>query len=85
MPWVLAAALAGVFAFFHGAAHGFELAADTGWASVGALAGMALGSVLLHVGGMVLGKAVMQRHRWLAKLAGGATAALGAVMLTRLV
>ena len=84
MPWVLAATLAGVFAFFHGAAHGFELAADTGWASVGALAGMALGSALLHVGGMVLGKALMQRHRWLAKAAGGATAALGAVMLTRL-
>lgn len=84
MPWVLAAALAGVFAFFHGAAHGFELAGDTGWAAVGALAGMALGSGLLHVCGMVLGKALMQRHLWLAKLAGGATAALGAFMLMRL-
>ncbi len=84
MPWVLAAALAGVFAFFHGAAHGFELAADSALASAGALAGMALGSALLHVGGMVLGKALMQRHRWLAKLAGGATAVLGAAMLTRL-
>ncbi|QMV72658.1 HupE/UreJ family protein [Comamonas piscis] len=84
MPWVLAAALAGVFAFFHGAAHGFELAGDTALASVGALAGMALGSALLHVGGLVLGKALMQRHRWLAKVAGGATAVLGAVMLTRL-
>ena len=84
MPWVLAAALAGVFAFFHGAAHGFELAADSALASAGALAGMALGSALLHVGGMVLGKALMHRHRWLAKLAGGATAVLGAAMLTRL-
>ncbi|MDH1291140.1 HupE/UreJ family protein [Comamonas terrigena] len=84
MPWVLAAALAGVFAFFHGAAHGFELAGDTGWAAVGALTGIALGSGLLHVCGMVLGKAVMQRHQWAAKLGGGATAALGAFMLTRL-
>jgi urease accessory protein len=84
MPWVLAAALAGVFAFFHGAAHGFELAGDTGWAAVGALTGMALGSGLLHVCGMVLGKAVMQRHQWAAKLGGGATAALGAFMLTKL-
>ena len=84
MPWVLAAALAGVFAFFHGAAHGFELAGDTGWASIGALTGIALGSGLLHICGMVLGKAVMQRHQWVAKLGGAATAALGAFMLTRL-
>lgn len=84
MPWVLAAALAGVFAFFHGAAHGFELAGDTGWAAVGALTGIALGSGLLHVCGMVLGKAVMQRHQWAAELGGGATAALGAFMLTKL-
>ena len=73
-----------MFAFFHGAAHGFELAGDTGWAAVGALTGIALGSGLLHVCGMVLGKAVMQRHQWAAKLGGGATAALGAFMLTRL-
>ena len=84
MPWILAAALAGVFAFFHGAAHGFELAGDSGWAAVGALTGIALGSGLLHITGMVLGKAVMQRHQWLAKLGGTATAALGAVMLMRL-
>ncbi|MEG3000514.1 MAG: HupE/UreJ family protein [Comamonas sp.] len=84
-PWVLAAALAGVFAFFHGAAHGFELAGDTGWAAIGALTGIALGSGLLHVCGMVLGKLVMQRHQWAAKLGGAATAALGAFMLTRLV
>ena len=84
MPWILAAALAGIFAFFHGAAHGFELAGDSGWAAVGALAGIALGSGLLHITGMVLGKAMMQRHQWLAKLGGAATAALGAVMLMRL-
>lgn len=84
MPWVLAATLTGVFAFFHGAAHGFELAGGTGWAAAAALAGMAMGSGLLHITGMVLGKAVMLRHRWLAQLAGIATAALGAFMLTRL-
>ena len=84
MPWVLAAALAGVFAFFHGAAHGYELAGGAGLSAVAALAGMALGSGLLHVAGMVLGKALMQRHQWLAKAAGAATAALGAFMLTRL-
>ena len=84
MPWSAAAALAGVFAFFHGAAHGFELAGDSGMAAVGALAGIALGSATLHITGMVLGHAVIQRHQWVAKLGGAATAALGAFMLTKL-
>lgn len=84
LPWAAAAALAGVFAFFHGAAHGFELAGDSGMAAVGALAGIALGSATLHITGMVLGHAVMQRHQWMAKFGGAATAALGAFMLTRL-
>lgn len=84
MPWGVAAGLAGVFAFFHGAAHGYELAGDAGLAAVGALAGMALGSALLHLGGMVLGHAVMQRHRWIALASGLATAALGGALLTRL-
>jgi urease accessory protein len=84
MPWVLAAALAGVFAFFHGAAHGYELAGGAGTAAFGALAGIALGSAVLHVAGMALGQAVMRRHPWLARLGGGATAVLGTFMLTRL-
>ncbi|MOA49464.1 HupE / UreJ protein [compost metagenome] len=84
MPWGAAAALAGVFAFFHGAAHGHELAGDTGLSAVAALAGMALGSALLHLFGMLLGRVVLQRHRLLAGLGGAATAALGALMLTRL-
>ena len=78
------ALLVGAFAFFHGAAHGFELAGDSGLAAVGALAGIAMGSATLHIAGMVLGHAVMQRHRWIAKLGGTATVALGAFMLTRL-
>ena len=83
MPWVLAATLAGVFAFFHGAAHGYELAGDGGAAAFGALAGMAAGSAVLHVAGMLLGLAVMQRHRWIARAGGAATALLGVFMLTR--
>ena len=84
MAWGAAAALAGVFAFFHGAAHGYELAQDSALAALGAIAGMAAGSALLHLSGIVLGHAVMQRHQVIAKLAGGLTAALGAFMLTRL-
>ena len=79
MPWGAAALLAGVFAFFHGAAHGYELAGD-----FGALAGMAAGSAVLHAAGMLLGHAVMQRHQWIARAGGAATALLGVFMLTRL-
>ena len=79
-----AAGLAGVFAFFHGAAHGNELVANTLPTALAAVIGMAAGSALLHISGMVLGHQVMQRHAVLAKLAGGVTAALGAFMLARL-
>ena len=84
MPWSVAALLAGVFAFFHGAAHGAELASDTGLMAAAALAGMALGSATLHLTGMALGNAALQRHAWIARAGGVATAALGAFMLTRL-
>ncbi|MBF5005059.1 HupE/UreJ family protein [Diaphorobacter caeni] len=84
MPWGVAALLAGVFAFFHGAAHGAELSADTGLMAAAALAGMALGSATLHLTGMGLGNAVLQRHPWIARAGGIATATLGAFMLTRL-
>lgn len=79
-----AAGLAGVFAFFHGAAHGYELFEDSFGAAAGVIVGMAAGSALLHVTGMLIGHAVMQRYQVIAKVAGGVTAALGAFMLARL-
>lgn len=84
MPWIAAASLAGVFAFFHGAAHGYELAGDSSLEAIAALLGMASGSALLHLTGVGLGQAFMQRHRWIPRVAGVATAMLGAFMLTRL-
>jgi len=84
MPWGAAALLAGAFAFFHGAAHGYELAGDGGAAAFGALAGMAAGSAVLHVAGMLLGHAVMRRHPWIARAGGAATALLGTFMLIQL-
>ncbi len=84
MPWEWAAALAGLFAFFHGAAHGHELVGGQGVAALGTLAGVALGSAVLHIAGMALGSAVLQRHQWLALLGGGTTALLGVFMLARL-
>ena len=87
LSWTWAAGLVGVFAFFHGAAHGAELADGASafsLSALAALAGMALGSAALHLGGMGLGHAVLQRHRWLSTACGIATAGLGVFMLTRL-
>lgn len=79
-----AAGLVGVFAFFHGAAHGYELFEASFAPAAGVIVGMAAGSALLHFAGMVVGHSVMQRFQTVAKVAGGLTAALGAFMLTRL-
>jgi len=51
----------GVFAFFHGVAHGTELAAG---AQLAALAGMVLTTAGLHLAGVDLGRLVLaHRHR----------------------
>ncbi|WP_353236322.1 HupE/UreJ family protein [Diaphorobacter ruginosibacter] len=84
MPWGVAAVLASVFAFFHGAAHGAELPADNALMAAAAVCGMALGSATLHLAGLALGGALQRRHAWMARAGGAATAALGAFMLTRL-
>lgn len=81
LPLALAAGLTGVFAFFHGAAHGTELAGGSQWL---ALAGMVIATAVLHAAGVALGHVVMARHRWLAVAGGAGTALLGAVLLARL-
>ena len=79
-----AAGLVGVFAFFHGAAHGYELFEESLAPAAGVIVGMAAGSAILHLAGMAVGHQVMRRFQTLAKVAGGLTAALGAFMLTKL-
>ena len=81
MPMALAAGLTGAFAFFHGAAHGMELAGSTQWL---ALAGMVVATATLHAAGIALGHLVMARHRWLSLAAGASTALLGATLLVRM-
>lgn len=75
LPQAAAAVLVGGFALFHGAAHGQEL--GQGWA----LAGMVLATALLHGAGLLLGHALRRRSPWWPRLAGGATAVLGAALL----
>ena len=77
-----AAALVGVFAVFHGVAHGHELAGDHGAAL--AIAGMVLATALLHAGGIAIGWALRQRSVWLPRAAGAAVALFGAALLAQL-
>lgn len=74
-PTAAAVALVGAFALFHGQAHGGELA------GAAALAGMALGSVLLHATGVAAGLLVRRRNPWWPRVAGAATLLFGASLL----
>jgi urease accessory protein len=81
LPMTLGLGLVSLFAFFHGAAHGTELAGDGRWA---ALAGMVLGTAALHAAGIALGRFALARHRLLQQATGAAIGLLGIVMLARL-
>jgi urease accessory protein len=74
-----AGALVGVFALFHGAAHGYELAGEAGAALT--LAGMLLATVVLHSVGIAVGWTLRHGHRWLPRMAGAVVALLGAALL----
>jgi len=83
MPAILAAVLVGVFAIFHGVAHGTELVgAATIWAP---LAGMLITTVSLHVAGLGLGLALRRRSQWWPRLAGAMVTLLGGFLLLQMV
>lgn len=75
LPLALGAVALGVFALFHGAAHGRELA------GTGALAGMALATALLHGLGIALGLTLRRRAVWLPRVAGLGAALFGLGLL----
>jgi urease accessory protein len=79
LPAVAAAALVGVFAIFHGVAHGQELAGESGAALT--LGGMLAATVLLHAGGIAIGWALRNGHRWMPRVAGAAVAIFGIALL----
>ncbi|MBP7453328.1 MAG: HupE/UreJ family protein [Ottowia sp.] len=81
LPWWGGALLVGGFAFFHGAAHGTELA---GSGAAAALAGMVIGTALLHGVGIGLGEVAQRRARWISAWAGAGVAALGSALLLRM-
>ncbi|WP_198971336.1 HupE/UreJ family protein [Xylophilus sp. ASV27] len=82
LPGFAAAALVGVFAVFHGVAHGHELAGAPDAALT--LAGMLGATLLLHLGGIALGWALRHANAWLPRIAGAGVALLGAALLTRM-
>jgi urease accessory protein len=79
LPALAATALVGVFAVFHGVAHGQELAGESGAALT--LAGMLAATVLLHAAGITIGGALRYTPRWMPRLAGAAAVAFGVALL----
>ncbi|ROR21597.1 urease accessory protein [Comamonas sp. BIGb0124] len=82
LPALASAALVGLFAVFHGVAHGYELAGEAGAFST--LAGMLCATLVLHLCGVAIGWSLRQGHALVPRAAGLAVAALGTVMLAQM-
>jgi urease accessory protein len=81
LPVGVALSVAGLFAVFHGVAHGQELAGEQGAALT--LAGMAAATVLLHAAGIAIGWALRHANAWLPRVAGAGVVALGMTLLAQ--
>ena len=73
LPAAAGALLVGGFALFHGAAHGQELV------GLGALAGMVASTLMIHLAGLGLGRAMQHRSAALPRWMGSAIALVGLV------
>src|SRR5690606_22859016 len=86
LPAGVAVAVVGLFAVFHGVAHGHELAGGHGAAPTPA--GLVSARLLLHAVGIALGWALRHANvwgTWLSRVAGAAVVALGATLLAQAV
>jgi urease accessory protein len=77
LPVFAAMALAGLFAIFHGYAHGAEMPQGASGYAVGFM----LATALLHGAGMAIGLAAASRSPRIAQAAGGAMALAGVAIL----
>lgn len=77
-PLVGVVSLVGVFAFFHGVAHGAELA---GVGQLAALAGMVISTAGLHLTGVGLGRLVLAHQHRVRQAVGAALTMLGTWLL----
>ncbi len=75
LPVSAGVAIIGLFALFHGHAHGTEVPENAGGLEY--MAGFAVATALLHVTGIAAGLALGSRFRGLARAAGAACAAVG--------
>lgn len=82
VPGMAAALLVGVFAIFHGLAHGDELASASKAAIT--LTGMMAATLLLHIAGLAAGWAMRSANVWVPRLAGAGVAVFGAALLAQL-
>lgn len=82
LPGVGAALVVGVFAIFHGLAHGYEMAHCP--SAFQTLAGMLTATVLLHAAGLAMGWSLRNANVWLARAAGAAVTVFGSVLLLQL-
>lgn len=82
MAGIAAALIVGVFALFHGLAHGYELTgAPSAWAI---FSGMLAATLLLHLTGLAAGWALRRANVWLPRAAGAAVAVFGVTLLAQL-
>jgi urease accessory protein len=80
-PLAAGACLAGIFALFHGHAHGHELAAASAYST---MLGFTFGTAVLHLIGLGLGLLIAQRRSAIPhRIAGGLIAAIGCMLLTQ--
>lgn len=79
LPAAIAGLLMGVFALFHGHAHGQELAGEADAAL--ALGGMLAASLLLHASGVAMGATLRHAQRWWPRLVGYLVVIFGGAML----
>jgi urease accessory protein len=80
LPTFAAVSLVGLFAIFHGHAHGAEMVLEAGGAAYAA--GFLLATALLHGAGLAAGLLSARSAPRLASLAGGAMALAGLALLT---
>jgi urease accessory protein len=71
--------LTGVFALFHGLAHGLELADNAN--AFQALAGIVSATLVLQVMGLGLGWSLSGVNVWVPRLLGASVAAMGSALL----
>jgi urease accessory protein len=76
LPVSIGVAIIGLFALFHGHAHGTEVPENAG--GLDYMAGFAVATALLHAIGIAAGLGLGIRFRGLARAAGGVCAAVGA-------